>query len=394
MKIAQIAPLAESVPPKLYGGTERIVSFLTEELVRQNHDVTLFASADSQTNARLVPVCEMALRLSSPPVVDSVAHYIRLVELVLKQAHEFDVLHFHIDYLHFPLTRRQSVPAVTTLHGKLTIPELVPLYREYSDVPVVSISDSQRQPLPWINWIGTVYHGLPEGLYHFRDRPGDYLAFLGRVCPEKRPDRAIEIAERAGVQLKIAAKVDEADKTYFKKEIEPLLKSSSSVEFIGEINDQEKNEFLGNALAFLFPIDWPEPFGLVLIEALACGTPIIAFRNGSVPEIVEHGRTGFIVDSLEEAITAVQNVGRIDRRACRAAFDERFTARRMAQDYLDIYEKIGLGKCGDKPCAIAGKAITVSHPVKKKGARDNHSDDPKDWSARADTSARNSKIEF
>jgi glycosyltransferase involved in cell wall biosynthesis len=344
MKIAQIAPLAESVPPKLYGGTERIVSFLTEELVGLNHDVTLFASADSQTNARLVPVCEVALRLSSRPVVDSVAHYVRLLELIFKQAHEFDILHFHIDYLHFPLTRRQSVPAVTTLHGKLAIPDLVPLYREYSDMPVVSISDSQRQPLPWINWAGTVYHGLPEGLYHFHHRPGEYLAFLGRVCPEKSPDRAIEIAEQAGVQLKIAAKVDNADKTYFEEEIKPLLKSSSSVDFIGEINDREKDEFLGNALAFLFPIDWPEPFGLVLIEALACGTPIIAFRNGSVPEIVEHGRTGFIVDTLEDAIAAVQKVGSIDRRTCRAAFEERFTARRMAQAYLAIYEKSPLLK--------------------------------------------------
>jgi glycosyltransferase involved in cell wall biosynthesis len=347
MKIAQIAPLAESVPPKLYGGTERIVSFLTEELVGLNHDVTLFASADSQTNARLVPVCEVALRLSSRPVVDSVAHYVRLLELVFKQAHEFDILHFHIDYLHFPLTRRQSVPAITTLHGKLTIPDLAPLYREYSDMPVVSISNSQRQPLPWINWVGTAYHGLPEGLYHFQDRPEKYLAFLGRVCPEKSPDRAIEIAEQAGVQLKIAAKVDEADKTYFEQEIKPLLKSSSLVDYVGEINDREKDEFLGNALAFLFPIDWPEPFGLVLIEALACGTPIIAFRNGSVPEIVEHGRTGFIVDTLEDAIAAVQKVGSIDRRTCRAAFEERFTARRMAQDYLAIYEKSAFGKGGE-----------------------------------------------
>ena len=340
MKIAQVAPLAESVPPRLYGGTERIVSILTEELVRLNHDVTLFASGDSQTNARLVPACDVALRLSSEPVVDSIPHYIRLLELVFRQAHEFDILHFHIDYLHFPLTRRQSIPALTTLHGKLTIPDLVPLYKEFDDMPVVSISDSQREHLPWINWAGTVYHGLQEGLYHFHDRPGEYLAFLGRVCPEKRPDRAIEIAEQTGVQLKIAAKVDDADNTYFKEEIKPLLKSSSCVDFIGEVNDQEKDDFLGNALAFLFPIDWPEPFGLVLIEALACGTPIIAFRNGSVPEIVEHGRTGFIVDSLEDAIAAVQKVGSIDRRACRAAFEKRFTARRMAQDYLTIYEKI------------------------------------------------------
>lgn len=347
MKIAQIAPLAESIPPKLYGGTERIVSFLTEELVSQKHDVTLFASADSETKARLVPVCESGLRLSTPPVVDPIAHYVRLLELVFQQAHEFDVLHFHIDYLHFPLTRRQLIPAVTTLHGKLTIPDLVPLYREYSDMPVVSISDSQRQPLPWIGWCGTVYHGLPEDLYHFQSRPGQYLAFLGRICPEKSPDRAIEIAKRTGVQLKIAAKVDEVDEAYFEEEIKPLLEHSSSVEFIGEINEQEKDEFLGNALALLFPIDWPEPFGLVLIEAMACGTPIIAFRNGSVPEIVQHGRTGLVVETLEEATMAVQKIDSIDRRACRVAFEERFTARRMAQDYLAIYEEIGFGKGGE-----------------------------------------------
>ena len=347
MKIAQIAPLAESIPPILYGGTERIVSFLTEELVSQKHDVTLFASADSRTKACLVPACESALRLSNRPIVDPIAHYVRLLELVFQQAHEFDILHFHIDYLHFPLTRRQLIPGVTTLHGKLMIPDLVPLYREYSDMPVVSISDSQRQPLPWISWSGTVYHGLPEDLYHFQSRPGQYLAFLGRICPEKGPDRAIEIAERTGVQLKIAAKVDEADKAYFEEEIKPLLKRSSSVEFIGEINEHEKDDFLGNALALLFPINWPEPFGLVLIEAMACGTPIIAFRNGSVPEIVEHGSTGFVVDTLEEAIMAVRKIDSIDRRSCRAVFEERFTARRMAQDYLVIYEKIGFGKGGE-----------------------------------------------
>jgi glycosyltransferase involved in cell wall biosynthesis len=347
MKIAQIAPLAESIPPKLYGGTERIVSYLTEELVSQKHDVTLFASADSRTKARLVPACESALRLSSRPIIDPFVHYVRLLELVFQQADEFDILHFHIDYLHFPLTRRQLIPAVTTLHGKLTIPELVPLYREFSDMSVVSISDSQRQPLPWIGWSGTVYHGLPEDLYHFQSRPGQYLAFLGRICPEKRPDRAIEIAERTGVQLKIAAKVDEVDEAYFEEEIKPLLEHSSSVEFIGEINEREKDEFLGNALALLFPINWPEPFGLVLIEAMACGTPIIAFRNGSVPEIVEDNTTGFVVDTLEEAIMAVQRIHSIDRRICRAAFEKRFTARRMAQDYLAIYEKMGFGKGGE-----------------------------------------------
>lgn len=261
MKIAQVAPLAESVPPRLYGGTERIVSILTEELVRLNHDVTLFASGDSQTNARLVPACEVALRLSSEPVVDSIAHYIRLLELVFRQAHEFDILHFHIDYLHFPLTRRQSIPALTTLHGKLTIPDLVPLYREFADMPVVSISDSQRQHLPWINWAGTVYHGLPDGLHHFHDRPGKYLAFLGRVCPEKRPDRAIEIAEQTGVQLKIAAKVDDADKTYFKEEIKPLLKSSSCVDFLARSTTERRMSFWATLLPSFFQLIGPSPSG-------------------------------------------------------------------------------------------------------------------------------------
>ena len=339
MKIAQIAPLYESVPPKLYGGTERIVSYLTEELVARNHDVTLFASADSVTRARLVPASESALRLSPTPVVDTVAHYVRLLELVFREAHQFDVLHFHIDYLHFPFTKRQPVPTVTTLHGKLSIPDLVPLYKEFREMNVVSISDAQRQPLPWIGWCGTVYHGIPENLYHFHETPGEYLAFLGRICPEKRVDRAIEIAKRSGRKLKIAAKVDPADREYFSEYIKPLLKHPL-IEFIGEIGEDQKDEFVGNALALLFPIAWPEPFGLVLIEAMACGTPVIAYNEGAVPEIIEDGKTGFIVDNQNDAVAAVDRLGLIDRKSCRKEFEKRFSAHRMTSDYLAIYERI------------------------------------------------------
>jgi len=342
MKIAQIAPLYESVPPKHYGGTERIVSYLTEELVAANHDVTLFASADSITRARLVPASESALRLSSTPIVDSVAHYIRLLELVFQEAHQFDILHFHIDYLHFPWTRRQPIPAVTTLHGKLTIPDLIPLYKEFEDMHVVSISDAQRQPLPWIGWRGTVYHGIPEGLYHLKEKPGEYLAFLGRICPEKRLDRAIEIAKRSGRKLKIAAKVNPVDREYFSDHIKPLL-VHPLVELIGEIGEDEKQEFLGNALALLFPIDWPEPFGLVTIEAMACGTPVIAYRQGAVPEIIEDGKTGFILDSQDDAVAAVDRLASIDRVLCRREFESRFTARRMTADYIRIYEELWSG---------------------------------------------------
>jgi glycosyltransferase involved in cell wall biosynthesis len=342
MKIAQIAPLYESVPPKLYGGTERIVSYLTEELVATNHDVTLFASADSVTNARLVPGSESALRLSTTPVVDKVAHHIRLLELVFQEAQQFDILHFHIDYLHFPFTRRQPVPGLTTLHGNLSIPDLVPLYKEFREMNVVSISDAQRRPLPWIGWCGTVHHGIPEDLYQLQEKPGEYLAFLGRICPEKRVDRAIEIAKRSGRQLKIAAKVDPADRDYFSGYIKPLLRHPL-VEFIGEIGEDRKGDFLGNALALLFPIDWSEPFGLVLIEAMACGTPVIAYNQGSVPEVIEDGKTGFIVDNQNDAVAAVDRLGVIDRKRCRQEFEKRFSAQRMASDYLMIYEGIRSG---------------------------------------------------
>ena len=339
MKIAQIAPLYESVPPKLYGGTERIVSYLTEELVARNHDVTLFASADSVTRARLVQASESALRLSQTRVVDAVAHHIRLLELVFREAHQFDILHFHIDYLHFPFTKRQTVPAVTTLHGNLSIPDLVPLYKEFREMDVVSISDSQRQPLPWVGWSGTVYHGIPQNLYHLHESPGEYLAFLGRICPEKRVDRAIEIAKKAGRKLKIAAKVDPADQEYFSDHIKPLL-NHPLIEFIGEIGEGQKDEFLGNALALLFPIDWAEPFGLVLIESMACGTPVIAYNDGSVPEIIEEGKTGFIVDNEDDAVAAVERLGLIDRKSCRKEFEKRFSVHRMTSDYLAIYEEV------------------------------------------------------
>ena len=337
MRIAQIAPLYESVPPRYYGGTERIVSYLTEELVRQGHDVTLFASGDSVTKAHLVPACPRSLRLDER-CIDQVAHHIRLLELVFQRAHEFDVVHFHIDYLHFPLSRRTKIAQVTTLHGRLDIPDLVPLYEEFRDMPVISISDAQREPLPWVHWVDTVYHGLPADLHHFQPGPGRYLAFLGRISPEKRVDRAIEIARRVDQPLRIAAKVDRADREYFESTVKPLL--GGSVEFVGEIGEDEKDEFLGNASALLFPIDWPEPFGIVMIEAMACGTPVIAFPNGSVPEVMEEGRTGFVVTSLEEAIDAVRRVPQLSRARCREVFDQRFTATRMANDYLQVYERI------------------------------------------------------
>lgn len=338
MRIAQVAPLYESVPPKLYGGTERVVSWLTEELVRLGHDVTLFASGDSVTEARLVPVCAEALRLS-PTCIDQVAHHILMVEQVFAEKDNFDLIHFHVDYLHFPLSRRETAPHISTLHGRLDIPDLVPLYREFREVPVISISDAQRAPLPWVNWQGTVYHGLPESEYSLGDGKGKYLAFLGRISPEKGVNRAIEIAKRAGIPLKIAAKIDRGDMEYFQTVIKPLLKHPL-VEFIGEIGYPEKNDFLGNAMALLFPICWPEPFGLVMIEAMACGTPVIAYPNGSVPEIMEDGVTGFVVPDVASASKAVHQLHTLDRKICRQRFEERFSAARMAQDYLAIYEKL------------------------------------------------------
>ncbi|MBW2121975.1 MAG: glycosyltransferase family 4 protein [Deltaproteobacteria bacterium] len=338
MRIAQVAPLYESVPPKCYGGTERVVSYLTEELVRQGHDVTLFASGDSVTRARLVAPCTRALRLDEK-AIDPLAHHILMLELVWKEAADFDVVHCHVDYLHFPIFRRLEVPNVTTLHGRLDIPDLAGLYKEFRDIPLVSISDAQRKPLWWANWKGTVYHGLPEDLYPFYRAPGSYLAFLGRISPEKRVDRAIEIARRLGMPIKIAAKVDKVDREYFERVVEPLL-AYPFVEYVGEIGESEKREFLGKAYALLFPIDWPEPFGLVMIEAMACGTPVIAYRRGSVPEVMTDGVTGFVVDTLDDAVRAVEQVGSLDRSKIREVFETRFSARRMAGDYVKVYQRL------------------------------------------------------
>lgn len=338
MKIAQVAPLFERVPPKAYGGTERVISYLTEELVRQGHDVTLFASGDSVTAARLVSVIEQSLRLDLNRQ-EWLMYHTMMLDQVAAMADEFDVIHFHTDYLHFPLTRRLPVPHVTTLHGRLDLADLVPLYRHFKQVPLVSISQSQRRPLPWVNWIDTVYHGLPPDLYTFNAKPGEYFAFVGRISPEKRVDRAIEIAIHCGVPLKIAAKIDRADQPYFMEHIEKLFQHPL-VEYIGEVGETEKRSLLGQARALLFPIDWPEPFGLVLIESFACGTPVVAYRHGSVPEIVEEGVTGLLVDDQEQALQAAQRIGDLDRARCRRTFEQRFTAQHMADNYLKVYRQV------------------------------------------------------
>ncbi|MGA9869225.1 MAG: glycosyltransferase family 4 protein [Acetobacteraceae bacterium] len=341
MRIAQIAPLFEAVPPKLYGGTERVVYSLTEELVAMGHDVTLFASGDSITSAKLAPMRDQALRLD-PSVKDWIAYYMRMMELVRRRADEFDVLHFHTDYFPLSLFSRQRTPFVTTLHGRLDLPEFKTIYETFPDAPFVSISDDQRRPIPGLNWVRTVLHGMPERLLMPRPVGQDYFAFLGRISPEKGVDKAIRIAGAAGVKLKIAAKVDAADKKYWDEEIKPLLDRSPHVEFIGEINDAQKPEFLSGAHALLFPIDWPEPFGLVMIEAMACGTPVIAFPCGSVPEVIDHGVSGFIVPDEAAAVRAIGHLGQLDRRQVRRTFERRFTARRMAEDYLSVYEELSV----------------------------------------------------
>lgn len=347
MKIAQIAPLVESCPPRFYGGTERIVSYLTEELVAQGHEVTLFASGDSRTSAELVRCSKRALRLN-PEVKDHVPYHIIMLDEVRRRADEFDVLHFHIEQWHFPLIRDIADRTVTTLHGRLDLPDLKPFYAAFPDIPLVSISNRQRRPLPpHINWVGNVPHGLPRDLLPFNPEPkGGYLAFLGRISPEKRPDRAIDIALRAGIPLKIAAKIDKVDQAYWTEAIAPKIAAHQSVEFIGEINERQKADFLGNARALLFPIDWPEPFGLVMIEAMACGTPVIAFRRGSVEEVIEDGVTGFVVDSMDEAVKAVGRLEAINRAACRAAFEKHFSVRRMCSDYVRAYDRVIRGKAG------------------------------------------------
>jgi glycosyltransferase involved in cell wall biosynthesis len=338
MRIAQVAPLYESVPPHFYGGTERIVSYLTEELVRQGHDVTLFASGDSVTKATLISPCDRSLRLN-PDCLDPFVYHAILYDQVLSRQDDFDVVHFHTDYFHFPFSNNLDLLNVTTVHGRLDIPDLLPLYRHFQKMPIVSISFSQREPIDEANWAGNVYHGLPPDLHSLTDKPGDYLAFLGRISPEKRPDRAIRIALRAGMKLKIAAKVDKVDREYFELQIKPLLKRPG-IEYIGEISEAEKTEFLGDALAYLFPIDWPEPFGLTMIEAMACGTPTIAFNCGSVPEVIESGVTGYIVETEEEALRAIGRLDRLSREKCRAAFEARFCVSRMAEEYLAIYRNL------------------------------------------------------
>ncbi|MBI3296854.1 MAG: glycosyltransferase family 4 protein [Elusimicrobia bacterium] len=336
MRIAQVAPLHESVPPTGYGGTERVVSYLTEELVRLGHEVTLFASSDSRTRARLVSGRMKALRLNGKTRAALPLHLV-LLERVADLARDFDFIHFHLDYLPFPLARRLGVPCLSTLHGRLDYPELQPIFSEFRELPLVSISDSQRAPLAFANWAATVYHGLPPGLLTRPEGPpGEHLVFLGRISPEKRVDRAIEIARRSGRRLKIAAKIDPSERGYFKREIAGLLRQPH-VDFVGEIGEAEKARFLGEAYALLHPIDWPEPFGLAIIEAMACGTPSVVFDRGSMPELVENGVTGYVVSDVDAAVEALGRLRRFDRARCRERFERRFTAGRMAEDYLSLY---------------------------------------------------------
>jgi len=361
VRIAQIAPLAERCPPRLYGGTERIVSYLTEELVRQGHDVTLFASGDSLTSARLVRCSEQALRLD-PSVKDPIPSHLIMLDEVRRRADDFDVLHFHTDLLHFPLIRDFADRTVTTLHLRLDSSDLPPFYTAFRHVPLVSISDAQRKPMPAVTWAGTVLHGLPGDTLPFSPKPkGDYLAFLGRISPEKGPDRAIRIATLAGMPLRMAAKIDKADEAYWEEVVAPLVTTHPNVEFVGEINEHQKADFLGNARALLFPIDWPEPFGLVMIEAMAAGTPVIAFNYGSVPEVIEDGLSGFIVDTIEEAVERVGRIGEIDRAGVRARFDQRFTVGRMAEDYVSIYRSLpGVRREAERLRRTAGQNLELA----------------------------------
>jgi len=352
VKIAQIAPLVESVPPRLYGGTERVVSWLTEELVALGHDVTLFASGDSQTAAQLFPVVPRSLRLDG--IHNSLPYNVIMLDRVAQRIAEFDILHFHIDFFHYPLFRNIAHKTLTTLHGRQDLPELPDVYRAFPHMPLVSISNHQRQPVPPVNWMGTVYHGLPEKLFREGDGKGGYLAFLGRICAEKGPQEAIEIARLAGAKLRIAAKVDPVDRPYFEQVVGPLLARSPHVEFVGEIADDQKQQFLGNARAVLFPVQWPEPFGLVMIEAMACGTPVIAFRQGAVPEVLEDGLTGFVVDDVEAAAGAVQNLDQLFRPSIRSRFEERFSARAMALDYCNIYGRL-IAERTAGPIAVAAE---------------------------------------
>jgi len=347
MRIAQVSPLTEAVPPKLYGGTERVISWLTEELVRMGHDVTLFASGDSMTSAKLEAMWPRALRLDGS-VRDPNALHMSMIERVCQRAAEFDIIHFHLDYYPFSVMARQNVPYVTTLHGRLDLPEHQPMFETFASAPVVSISNSQRRPIHHGNWVGTVHHGLPKELLTPQPVKPSYLAFLGRISPEKRVDRAVRIAQRCGLPLKVAAKIDRVDQDYFDDEIRALFQLPH-VEYIGEITDDQKSDFLSGAIALLVPIDWPEPFGLVMIEALACGTPVIAYNRGAVPEIIEDGLTGFVVEDETSAVGAINNLPKVPRVDIRRRFDERFTSRRMAQDYLSIYQQLIFQKADRKP---------------------------------------------
>jgi glycosyltransferase involved in cell wall biosynthesis len=338
MRIAQVSPLFESVPPKMYGGTERVVHYLTEELVKQGHEVTLFASGDSQTSARLIATVDEALRLN-PNCEDPFSHHIVQLQEVLEKADEFDIIHFHTDYFHYPLSESLLTPHVTTLHGRLNIPDLQNVYNKFPYQPVVSISNDQREPLPQANFVATIYHGLPVDLLTFGKGDGGYLAFLGRISPEKGLPVAIEMAVAAGMKLKIAAKIDKADEDYYEKEIKHLLENPL-IEFIGEINEEQKCEFLGKAKALLFPINWSEPFGMVMIEAMACGTPVIAHGMGSVPEVIEHNQNGFIVSSVDEAAGIIKQLDSFSRENVRRIFEERFSAERMATDYIKLFEEL------------------------------------------------------
>ncbi|TGP45977.1 glycosyltransferase family 4 protein [bacterium M00.F.Ca.ET.228.01.1.1] len=343
VRIAQVAPLYESVPPFAYGATERVVSYLTEELVRRGHELTLFATADSTTRARLVPICERGLWRDSA-VWDTLTHHVRQLARVADLAHEFDVVHFHGDPLHFPLTRSLPCKSLTTLHGQLLPMDHGPLFREFSSAPLVSISDDQRKPVPSANWQATIHHGLPTDEFQFQPLPGDYLLFLGRLMPGKRPDLAVEIAKRAGLPLKMAGKVHPGEREYFAQQIEPLLERSRDfTDYLGEVGGTLRKELIANARALLFPVEWAEPFGMVMIEAMACGTPVVAFGRGAVLEVLEHGVSGFIVNDVQEAVKAVAQIGTIDRAQCRRAFETRFTAARMADDYLRVYQRLIAG---------------------------------------------------
>lgn len=355
MRIAQVAPLFESVPPKLYGGTERVVSYLTEELVRMGHEVTLFASGDSETGARLVPACERAL-WRDPECGETLPHHVRLMEMVFREAARFDVIHFHCDYLHYPFLHECRTPTVSTLHGMLRRHDLEALFSAYPDVPLVSISNDQRRPFPGANWLSTVHHGLPRDLHTYRPQAEDYLLFLGRISPQKRLDRAIEIAVRSERRLKVAAKLYPEDRGYHESVIAPLLeKAKSQVEFLGEVGGRDKDALIGHAAALVFPIDWPEPFGLVMIEALACGTPVIAWPHGSVPEIIEDGRTGYMVETIDDAVRALDRIARLDRAECRSVFETRFDAREMARQYETVYREAV--HRASAPVAVAGGAV-------------------------------------